>query len=227
MATFFRSDGWVKNVMGQAIAGASIFVCTQPADASFLPPIPLATVFSDPAGAFPITQPIITDSFGHYDFYAASGIPYSVVVVNQGKVQQSYADQVPMGATLGAPSGSVTNTSGPLTLGQLLLGNGGSDIKTGPVFPGDATKFLNGTGTFSTPTGGAVVNSSGLGYFIGPGCLPGLNNTNTTTGFIVGSINEVRVFQFILLFTATVGRIRWCTGVTAVGSDDSFGIYDL
>jgi hypothetical protein len=99
MATFFRSDGWVKSVLGQAIAGAQIYVCLQPADATFLPPIPLATVFSDPAGMFPITQPISTDGFGHYDFYAASGIPYTIVVVNQGKLQQLYADQIPMGAT--------------------------------------------------------------------------------------------------------------------------------
>jgi hypothetical protein len=97
MATFFRSDGWVKNVMGQAIAGASIFVCTQPVDASFLPPIPLATVFSDPAGLSPVTQPIITDGFGHYFYYALSGF-YTEVVVNQGKVQQIYPDQ-----TVGLP----------------------------------------------------------------------------------------------------------------------------
>src|ERR1700676_677191 len=129
MATFFRSDGWVKSVLGNAIAGAQIYVCTQPADTSFLPPIPLATVFSDPAGVSPVTQPIITDGFGHYDFYAASGIPYTIVVVNQGKLQQIYTDQVPMGASLGSGgSGTVTHT-GNLTLNALVVGNATADIK--------------------------------------------------------------------------------------------------
>ena len=97
MAIYFRSDGFVKSVLGNAIAGAQIYVCTQPVDASFLPPVPLASVFSDVAGVAPIVQPIITDGFGHYDFYAVSGF-YAVVVVNQGKLQHTYPDQ-----TVGLP----------------------------------------------------------------------------------------------------------------------------
>ena len=127
MATLFRADGWVKSVQGQAIAGAQVYICLQPADSSFLPPIPLASIFADPAGALPITQPIFTDGFGHYSYYAASGIPYTEVVVNNGNLQVSYPYQIPMGASLS-----------PFL----------------PPFTGDPTQFLNGLGVFSVPSGG-------------------------------------------------------------------------
>src|SRR5258708_21834480 len=57
-----------------------------------------------------------------------------------------------MGAILNKRIGTVNNDSGPLTLGQIIVGNGGSDIKVGPIFPGTATTFLDGTGNFSTPS---------------------------------------------------------------------------
>lgn len=165
MALFYRADGWVKNVMGQAIAGAQIFVCLQPADIAYVPPVPLANIFADPAGLVPITQPIFSDNYGHYDYYAATDTPYTEVVVHHGTVQVAYPDQVPMGATLGIPSGvgTVTNNEGPLTAGQLIVGTGGADIMTGPVFPGDATMFLNGTGVFSVPAGGGGAVDSVFG----------------------------------------------------------------
>lgn len=110
--TIFRSDGWVKSVQGQAIAGAQIFVCTQPADVTFVPPEPLATIYSDPAGLLPITQPIFTDGFGHYDFYVAVGT-YTVVVVTGGKIQQVYPDQtIGFSSTGGGAVSSVFGRTG-------------------------------------------------------------------------------------------------------------------
>ena len=151
----YRADGWVKSTLGQAIAGAQVYICLEPTDASWVPPVPLASIFADPQGLAQITQPIITDGFGHYDYYAASGVPYTEVVVTGGKVQAVYQDQVPMGATLGLPpgSGTVTNTLGPLIVGSLVIGNGGSDIQAGPALSGIATQYLDGTGHFSTPSG--------------------------------------------------------------------------
>ena len=93
----FRSDGWVKTVLGQAIAGAQVYVCTQPANL-VNPPTPLASIFADPLGNAPITQPVPTDGFGHYDFYVAYGT-YTVVIVNGGNIQAIYPDQ-----TIGFPS---------------------------------------------------------------------------------------------------------------------------
>lgn len=93
MAVFYRNDGWVKSALGQAIAGAQIYVCTQPADTSFLPPLPAQPVFADSQGILPLAQPLISDGFGHYNFYAVSGF-YTIVIVNGGIVQQVYIDQM-------------------------------------------------------------------------------------------------------------------------------------
>lgn len=51
----------------------------------------------------------------------------------------------------GSGSGTVTDTLGPLTLNAVILGNGGNDIQPGAVLPGSATKYYDGTGSFSTP----------------------------------------------------------------------------
>lgn len=102
VTNFYRSDGWVKNVQGAAIPGAQIYVLTQPANvvAPVTPPRttpvpfvpnPQALIYSD-QGTTPITQPILTDGFGHYDFYVLPGI-YTVAVFFGGKLQQFYIDQ--------------------------------------------------------------------------------------------------------------------------------------
>ena len=92
MAKFYRSDLWVKSALGQAIAGSLIYVCGQPCDFSWVPPTPLATIYSDVNGLVPITN-CVTDGMGHAFYYALSGF-YTVVVVNGGKVQQTYQDQM-------------------------------------------------------------------------------------------------------------------------------------
>ena len=85
-------DGWVKSTLGAAIPGAQVYVCAQPANVQ-VPPTPLALIYADSAGLFPIAQPIITDGFGHYNFYALSGT-YTVLVALAGVVQQVYTDQL-------------------------------------------------------------------------------------------------------------------------------------
>src|ERR1035437_5964437 len=103
MNNYYLSDGWVKAVQGPAIPGAQIYVCLQPANVTppitpprtlpvpWVGPNPQALIYSD-AGVTPIVQPIITDGFGHYDFYALPGL-YTVVIMYNGKVQQVYVDQ--------------------------------------------------------------------------------------------------------------------------------------
>lgn len=92
MPAYFRYDGWVKSAVGPAVPGAQIYVCDQPANTVSPPPTPLATIFSDPNGLVPIVQPIITDGFGHYDFYVLPGT-YTQVVALGGVIQQVYPDQ--------------------------------------------------------------------------------------------------------------------------------------
>jgi hypothetical protein len=158
MATFYRSDGWVKAVLGFAVAGAQVYVCTQPANTSSVPPSPLAQVYSDPAGASPITQPIFTDGFGHYDFYAASGF-YTVVIVNGGNVQQVYTDQT-VGLP-GATSGQVTSNEGNLGIGQVVVGNNGFDIQTTGVLLSSLAPLVGPafSGVPTAPTAAPLTNN--------------------------------------------------------------------
>lgn len=114
MAQVFRSDGWVKNALGPAVANAQIYVCTQPTtDLIDIPPAPLAQLYSDSLGQNPINQPIATDGFGHYDFYIAAGT-YTIVVVYSGLIQQIYADQA-IGGT-GAGATTVNNILGAVSI---------------------------------------------------------------------------------------------------------------
>ncbi len=63
-------------------------------------------------------------------------------------------------------AGTVTHT-GSLTANLPVLGNGTADVKIGtaaqlvPTLPADATKFLDGTGAFSTPAGSGTVTHTG------------------------------------------------------------------
>src|ERR1700689_940438 len=118
MATYFRNDGWVKSSLGPAIPGAQIYVCTQPANVTpptavrngpvtgAFVPSPLAFIFSDPNGLVPIAQPLISDGFGHYDFYTLPGV-YTVVIANGAIIQQVYTDQ-----SIGNVGTGTSNTSG-------------------------------------------------------------------------------------------------------------------
>lgn len=92
MATFFRIDGWVKTTQGVAVPGAKVYVLAQPANLPY-PPSPLISTYSDSAGLFPLLQPIITDGFGHYNFYAAPG-QYTIAVYIGTALQQVYTDQL-------------------------------------------------------------------------------------------------------------------------------------
>jgi hypothetical protein len=78
--------------MGPAAAGTQVYICTQPAVTTTVPPSPLAFVFVDNAGVMSLTQPLVCDGFGHASAYLASGV-YTVVIVNGGVTQQVLLDQ--------------------------------------------------------------------------------------------------------------------------------------
>jgi hypothetical protein len=109
-------------------------------------------------------QPILSDGFGHYSFYALPGL-YTVVIMFGGKVQQFYIDQTLGNAGSSPASPLVLSTNGTPNFSQTSLnfiqGSGitlstdnlGNMTITGSsiTYPGDPTKFLNGTGVFSVP----------------------------------------------------------------------------
>lgn len=74
-----RDDRWLSDGLGRALAGAQVYWCTQPASTADNPPSPLATIYTDLSGDTPITQPVITDGFGHAYAYMDDTVLYTVV----------------------------------------------------------------------------------------------------------------------------------------------------
>jgi hypothetical protein len=182
MPTYFRSDGWVKAVTGQAIPGAQVYVALQPANVAFAPPSPLASIFSDPAGLVPIAQPIITDGFGHYDFYVLPGT-YTAVVALNSVIQQVYPDQ-----SIGVAGGGGSVTSVGLTAdsGSILTVSGSPITTSGTIglsFSNEsANKVLAGpaSGPAATPTFRSLVL----------GDLPSIGFSNLTGNIAVNQMNS-------------------------------------
>lgn len=76
-----RDDRVVTDAQGRALAGAAVYWCSQPATApSTPPPSPLMTIYADIGGTEPITQPVLTDGFGHADAYIQTGVLYTLVI---------------------------------------------------------------------------------------------------------------------------------------------------
>lgn len=151
MQNLFRTDGWVKTTLGPAVPGTQVFVCTQPANSTF-PPSPLAAIFSDPGGLAPITQPILTDGFGHYDFYTLPGV-YTLVVAFNGLVQQVYPDQSIGGiGSGGGGTALLLETNGASNGNQTLLNLTGSG-SVSVVDAGDGTVTITGSGTLLETNG--------------------------------------------------------------------------
>lgn len=104
---FFRFDGTVNTALGVGLSGVLVYVCTQPASTSSIPPSPLATLFSNSTGT-PLANPLQTDGLGNYFFYAATGT-YTIVIFDLlGRIQtQIFPDQ----QVVSQGGGSVTSVA--------------------------------------------------------------------------------------------------------------------
>ena len=153
MAQLFRYDLWAKTAQGPALAGIQVYVTTQPSNTTAVPPSPLASIFSDPLGASPVTQPGVTDGFGHFAFYALAGL-YTVTIAIGGVIQNVYPDQ-----NLGNGGLNVTITGSPVA-GQALVATSPTTASWQTIagttinFPAVPNQFLNSytaaTGMFTS-----------------------------------------------------------------------------
>ena len=251
MINYFRTDGWVKTSQGPAVPGAQIFVCLQPANVGF-PPTPLANIFSDVNGLVPITQPSMTDGFGHYDFYAQAGL-YTVLVGLGGTIQQVYPDQSVGAFSNGGGTALVLQVNGAPASSQLLFnlvgqnsvsvvdaGSGTVNI-VGSVFqtngvPNTLQSVLNlkaGTSITlaSDGVGGVTINSAVTGlilpWFIGPGVTTNAAATSSASVQYLTVNNAVLVFEFCLVGSVTVSNVSISVTNGAGGRVVAFGIYSL
>ena len=93
--SLFRYDAWIKAANGPSVAGSQVYVLGQPAN-TLGTPSPQLQVYADVNGLLPLVQPLISDGYGHVDFYISGG-PFTIGVYFNGILQNSYADQYPMG----------------------------------------------------------------------------------------------------------------------------------
>jgi hypothetical protein len=202
---FFRFDGVVRNDIGQAVAGASVYVCTQPAVTSSIPPSPLASIFSDSVGTV-LANPVITDGNGNFFFYAATGtytlvffdssnrIP-TTVFIDQQVVTQGGGSVTSVGLTMPAEfavAGSPIAGAGTLAVTKAnqnpntIYAGPGSGPAAAPGFRAMVTADLPaGTGTV-TSVGASITPSSVLTASVSGQPIVGAG----TLAFLVGIANQ-------------------------------------
>lgn len=227
ITNYFRMDGWVKSAQGPAIPGAQIYVCTQPANTVALPPSPLANIFSDVNGLVPITQPIITDGFGHYDFYAQAAV-YTIVVGLGGAVQEVYPDQSLGGAsgTSGGGGGTalVIQVNGVSPANQLLLNLQGA---------GSTSVTTDGNGNITIAGASSSFGGNGA-FFYGPALTEhpfdltnlAVISTCVLNGSFV-SAGTVILYLFQMLDEFTISQCSEQANDNFAGHTSAFGIYDI
>jgi len=215
MATnLYRYDSWTKSATGPAIPGADIYVCTQPANTASAPPSPLAAIFADSGGNVPITQPLVTDGFGHVDFYAVAGL-YTIVVVLNGVVQQVYADQSLGGVGTGTGGSLVLSTNSAQNANQLVLNLESTD--------GSVTLTNDSSGNTNLK---ANVSTS-VPFMFGPGIFTLAGVAATASRGVTDSNNRVFALQFSIPYKCTFSQMTFSANSGHLGgSTYGIGIYD-
>jgi hypothetical protein len=124
-----RDDRYVTDALGRALAGAQVYWCQpQPASTATNPPSPLATIYTSTSGGTPLTQPVLTDGFGHADAYMDNSVLYTVVIWH------------PLFG------------ENPIVLPDQVIGGGGSGGTGLTPFAGTLLGTINGTNTVFTLT---------------------------------------------------------------------------
>jgi hypothetical protein len=138
------------------------------------PPSPLATLYADPFGLTPISQPLIADGFGHVDAYVAAGT-YTMVVALSNVIQNVYPDQSygissaqVLFETNGVPNPNqgVLNIVGAGDISVSLNALGQTVVEsTGFVIPGtgSGTLVVTANAGVTTAPNGDILTADGLG----------------------------------------------------------------
>lgn len=146
MALYFRRDDDVQNGLGEAMPNIAVTYYLQPA-------LTLATVYADPLGATPTTNPQFTNGLGQAAAYMASGT-YTITYSGAQIQTLTYPDQLVASALPTAATPPLTPTPSP---------NGTTRIFTLSATPTNPTAdqlFVAGSlakyGTAYTVSGGTI-----------------------------------------------------------------------
>ncbi len=130
-----RKDDIVLGPRGTPVAGATVAVCTQPANTSTKPCTPLANLYSNSALTLPIANPITADGLGNYHFYAAPG-KYTLQISGSQLTTTVIPDVILPNDPMNPTVTTVTTTGAISALSMALSGNltvGGSVSVTGTL----------------------------------------------------------------------------------------------
>lgn len=108
MATRYQSQ--IQVATGYALDGVLIYVCNQPAVTNVIPPLPLATLFTDASGSVQASNPAISDGNGNFYFYVDPGIYTLVIYDTLQRIPTLIIPDVLITAA-GAGSGTVTSVA--------------------------------------------------------------------------------------------------------------------
>ncbi len=168
-----RHDGVVRNEQGLPAAGATIVVCTQPANVTVTPCTPLANLYTDATLSTPAPNPFTSDGLGNYYFYAAPGV-YTVQIYGPGINTYTTPDVLLPVNPSDAQFSSITATNAISALTLNLGGNlsvGGNASVTGTLTAGAFNANLATSSNAQLKGTGVVLyvdsNSAGCG---GVGC---------------------------------------------------------
>ncbi len=139
-----RHDGVVQGEQGIPVAGATIVVCTQPANVTITPCTPLANLYTDTTLTTPAANPLTSDGLGNFHFYAAPG-EYTVQVYGPGINTYTTPDVLLPANPSNAQFGSISATNAISALTLSLGGNlavGGNASVTGTLTAGSLAANL-------------------------------------------------------------------------------------
>lgn len=160
-----------RSVSGPAIPGAQIYVCTSTAP---LTPAPCqsnggteASIYSDIGLSVPITQPVVADGYGNFQYYASAG-SYVESITGPGVVSISYPVML---------AGVGTGCAAAGTNGSLLYNNGGTCGASNLIYNGTSVLCKNFENIrcadqFSGASSQAQINSA-------------VSDLSTTPGFVL------------------------------------------
>lgn len=207
MSTFYRRDDWVTDAMGNAQSGASVYVCSQPATTGTIPPSPLVQLYSDPAGANPITQPVVTDGFGHAAYYVAAGT-YTVLYYSPQIQEVVLPDQLIGGAGVTFPVTVPEGGTGATTAPQALINLGAAARGANA----DITSLSVITGAIAIAAGGSISINGGATV---------IDDTQITANTNIQGLQLKAVSGFVgdAIQNATPGNPIQINNVGGVGGD--------
>jgi hypothetical protein len=232
MSTYFRLQGSINSVQGQALDGVDVYVCTQPASTGSIPPSPLATIYADSIGTA-LANPVVSDGNGNWFFYADPAL-YTIVVYDPAQRIETtvFADQAvvtpgggsvnSVGLTMPAEftvAGSPVSTSGTLAVSKAAVN--ANLVAAGPASGSAAAWTFRALVAGDFPAGVGTVSSVGLAVSASGLITASWTGTNPITSTGTATLNLALANQAAGAFYAgpASGGSGPVTARAIVGSD--------